>query len=41
MVPFEQPLWWMIEHGNQVNGMMEDIELMILGKMTKDQFLIS
>ncbi len=38
-VPFEQPLWWKINHALEVNHMMDDLELLILDKITKTAYL--
>lgn len=38
-IPFEEPLWWDISHADQANQMIDDIGLMILGKMSKKDYL--
>ncbi|VBB18570.1 hypothetical protein YASMINEVIRUS_1033 [Yasminevirus sp. GU-2018] len=38
-IPFEQPLWWDIDHATQVNQMIDEINKMILNKMSKEAFL--
>jgi len=37
--PFEEPLWWKIDHADQVDQMIGQINQMILGRITKKQFL--
>ncbi len=39
-VPFEEPLWWNIEHAQKVWLMMGDMELVLRAKITKSQYLI-
>jgi len=38
-IPFEEPLWWNIDHSNQIQLMMQSMEQVIIGKMTESQFL--
>lgn len=40
VILFEQPLWWKINHANQINEMLKDIGLMILSQMTKYDYLM-
>lgn len=37
--PFEEPLWWHIENGEQINNMIEVLNNVILNKMTKKEYL--
>mmetsp|Transcript_50134 Transcript_50134/g.92545 ORF Transcript_50134/g.92545 Transcript_50134/m.92545 type:complete len:681 (-) Transcript_50134:152-2194(-) len=38
-IPFEEPLWWRIEDGKQIQDMMEDMEQMIFNTMSKAAYL--
>ena len=38
-IPFEEPLWWKISHASEVDQMIDDIGLMILGRKTKTAYL--
>jgi hypothetical protein len=38
-IPFEQPLWWTISHASQVDSMIDDIDNMIMGRMSKIEYL--
>jgi hypothetical protein len=38
-VPFDEPIWWEITDGSQIMNMMNDIELLINGKITKEKYL--
>jgi hypothetical protein len=38
-IPFEEPLWWRITNARQIDAILEDMGLMILGRMTKKEFL--
>lgn len=38
-IPFEEPLWWRITNARQIDRMLEDMGRMILGSMTKKEFL--
>ena len=38
-IPFEEPLWWRITNARQIDAMLEDMGNMILGLMTKKEFL--
>ena len=38
-IPFDEPLWWYVTHASQVDAMMDALGMMILGEMTKREFL--
>lgn len=38
-IPWEEPLYWKITHGNQVNLMIDDLESMVLAKLSKNDYL--
>jgi hypothetical protein len=38
-IPFEEPLWWRIRNGRYVDLMIDSIEKIIRGELTKDEFL--
>jgi hypothetical protein len=38
-IPFEEPLWWKISDAAEVDRMIDDIGLMILGRQTKSIYL--
>ena len=40
IIPFEEPLWWTITHASQVDNMLDDINNIIFGKFTKNDFLL-
>ena len=38
-IPFDEPLWWHITHASQIDAMMDALGMMILGEITKREFL--
>jgi len=38
-IPFEQPLWWNVAHAKQVDAMIEALDSMLMGKITKIEYL--
>ena len=38
-IPFEEPLWWNVSHASQVDVIMDVLGKMILGEVTKREFL--
>lgn len=37
--PFEEPLWWHTTHADQINAMVYSLGKIIMGEITKDDFL--